>query len=194
MTEKEVWVPIIGYEDYYRISNLGRIKNLGNRGRKIAHIMKAYAIDGYKRIGLHKNAKQKYFQVSRLVAMHFVYNPNPKKLIEVNHKNFDPGDNRACNLEWVTRLENIRYSIKAGRFAKKIHHTKKYAVCHPKEKAHGYDNVCEVCYARRLYYKNLGRPYPYTQEEERNWIKNGRMMKGRYFIKNRREKSLEEKA
>lgn len=50
--------------------------------------------------------------VSRLVATAFI--PNPENKEEVNHKNGNPLDNSAGNLEWVTRSENIRHAFKNG--------------------------------------------------------------------------------
>jgi hypothetical protein len=56
------------------------------------------------------NVKPKLFYVHRLVAEHFV--PNPNNLPLVNHLNFDITDNRASNLEWTTREKLIQHSQK----------------------------------------------------------------------------------
>ena len=49
----EIWKPIIGYEDVYEISSLGRIKNIKR------NIIRKQNIDrGYKRLILTKNYKQ----------------------------------------------------------------------------------------------------------------------------------------
>jgi hypothetical protein len=51
--------------------------------------------------------KPKLFYVHRLVAQHFI--PNPDNFPEVNHKDFDKWNNNLNNLEWVTQLENMTH-------------------------------------------------------------------------------------
>jgi hypothetical protein len=48
--------------------------------------------------------KPKLFYVHRLVAQHFI--PNPDNLAEVNHKDFNKWNNNVSNLEWITKLDN----------------------------------------------------------------------------------------
>ena len=47
-----------------------------------------------------------------LVALAFVDRPDGTD--EVNHKDGDKARNHATNLEWSTRLENVRHSIRTG--------------------------------------------------------------------------------
>lgn len=46
--------------------------------------------------------------VHKLVAMAFI--PNPDNLPEVNHKDYDRANPDVENLEWISRLDNVRYS------------------------------------------------------------------------------------
>ena len=74
---------------------------------------------GYKRIQLFdKNGKLKTKALHRLVALEWVENPN--HFPEINHKNLDPGDNRADNLEWCDRKYNINYGGRTDKFKHKI--------------------------------------------------------------------------
>ena len=87
----------------YWISNLGRVKN------KHGRILTLQLNDaGYLRVCLQINRKPKWYRISRLVAEAFV--PNPESKPEVDHINKNRADNRAENLRWVTRLENMNNS------------------------------------------------------------------------------------
>tara|TARA_R110000772_G_scaffold234007_1_gene345598 strand:+ start:22 stop:492 length:471 start_codon:yes stop_codon:yes gene_type:complete len=61
--------------------------------------------DGYMNIGLYKNGKQKFFLIHRLLALHFIPNPENKPCID--HINGVRDDNRLENLRWVTYQENM---------------------------------------------------------------------------------------
>lgn len=79
-------------------------------GRYLRHtIMK----NGYNVVTLYRNGGKK-FLVHRLIAETFI--PNPKKLSDVNHKNFDKSDNRIENLEWTTHAENTHHAARNGRY------------------------------------------------------------------------------
>lgn len=61
--------------------------------------------NGYLQIKLiAANGKRKGELVHRLVALHFIDNPEGKA--EVNHINHIRDDNRVENLEWVSKSEN----------------------------------------------------------------------------------------
>ena len=99
-------IPIKNYEDYLidRDSSIYSIK------RKI--YLKLHLDKRYYRITLCKNGKMKSFLLHKLLATHFI--PNPENKSEVNHKNSITTDNSISNLEWVTRSENNKYAFKYG--------------------------------------------------------------------------------
>lgn len=65
-----------------------------------------------KRGYFYARTSNKNYQIHRLVATAFITNLLNKS--EVNHKDGDKHNNNITNLEWVTRLENIRHSIDNG--------------------------------------------------------------------------------
>ena len=90
---------ITGYENY-------TIDETGNVWSKYTNIfMKPFITkDGYLRIGLSKNGKEKLFLLHRLIALEFIPNPDNKK--EVDHINRNPLDYRVENLRWLTPSQN----------------------------------------------------------------------------------------
>jgi len=109
----EIWLPIIGYELRYHISNWGRVKSLNYNHSGQERILK-YSIDkdGYYTMGLFDGKRQKTLKIHRLVGIHFI--PNPLNLPEVNHRFGVKSDNRVSQLEWMTTGDNIRESLRIG--------------------------------------------------------------------------------
>lgn len=99
----EQWRDIKGYEEFYFISDKGRVMNA--RSGKI--LKPAKSNKGYMRVLLCKNGKKRNMSVHRLVADAFV--PNPQGLPEVNHINGNKLDNCSINLEWISHAENMRH-------------------------------------------------------------------------------------
>ena len=112
--KKEFWKPVLGYEGHYQVSNFGRVKSI-RFGKE--RILKPFTNkDGYLLVTLSKNGTHKKFQVHRLVALHFL--PNPDNLPEVNHKDENKLNNNAENLEWCNRKFNINYGTRNKRIGK----------------------------------------------------------------------------
>ena len=117
---EEIWKDIPGYEGYYQVSNLGRVKSLERRVYKGVDkngnpfyqtlktricVLQKSSWGGYPSIVLRKDRNVKSFFVHRLVASLFV--PNQENLKEINHKDGDRNNNVAENLEWCNRSYNI---------------------------------------------------------------------------------------
>ena len=68
-------------------------------------------------VALCKENIRKNKKVHRLVAEHFIQNPN--KLEQVNHINGIKTDNRVCNLEFCTREYNMQEAFKMGLVGRK---------------------------------------------------------------------------
>lgn len=118
---REIWKDIEGYEGSYQVSNKGRIMShrrlltFVRSGKLFTRVMRgmimkqAVTVQKYHRIQL----TQKDYRVHRLVAQAFI--PNPNNLPQVNHKDFNRGNNNVKNLEWVTHQENIIHAVNGGR-------------------------------------------------------------------------------
>ena len=116
---EEVWKDIAGYEGKYQVSNLGRVLSLPRpKTSRNAHgeftfttkskILRTFTQrGGYQRVSLGKGKNKKAFMVHRLVGMAFV--PGYREGLFINHKDENPHNNRADNLEWVTAAENNIY-------------------------------------------------------------------------------------
>lgn len=116
---EEIWKDIPGYDGYYQVSNLGRIKSLPrckptDKRKSHNNIRKPkLAANGYFKINLSKDSKVKWYGLHRLVAMAFI--PNPKNFPVVNHKDENPQNNCVDNLEWCTVQYNCNYGTARER-------------------------------------------------------------------------------
>lgn len=68
---------------------------------------------GYLKVCITNKCKSKHYLVHRLIGLTFI--PNPKKLPQINHINFNKKDNRAENLEWTDQSYNIQHAHDNGR-------------------------------------------------------------------------------
>lgn len=108
---EEIWKDAKGYEGLYQISNLGKVKRLVSvkcKKERFLSITKDRK-SGYCRVMLCKNNKTKRFLIHRLIAEHFIPNPENKPCID--HINGVKDDNRIENLRWCTYKENNNYQI-----------------------------------------------------------------------------------
>ena len=105
---KEIWKPIKGFESKYEISSKGRIRNI--RTSNILKMTNQYG--DYFRIILYDQSKKKSCYIHRLVAEHFIDNPNNYPCI--NHKDLNKQNNEASNLEWCTYSHNTIDAIIKG--------------------------------------------------------------------------------
>lgn len=101
---EEEWKPIDGYDNYL-ISSHGRVLNRNRDTYPVLQIDKRGG--GYTMVNLNKNGKPSRHSVARLVAKHFILNPDKKP--QVNHLG-DKTDNRVWMLEWVTAAENMKHA------------------------------------------------------------------------------------
>lgn len=107
-TEVEIWKPVLNYEGLYEVSDLGRIKSLGNsKGKKEKILNGGSDGKGYRSFRLYKNKKAKTYKLHILVAIAFLgYVPDGTNRIVVDHKDNIKTNNRADNLQLITNRKN----------------------------------------------------------------------------------------
>ena len=108
----------------YQVSNYGRVKSLKRKTYRenrygntfLNHeeriLRNNIRKDGYVNTTLYKDGKPKSYAIHRLVAQHFLLNPNNYK--EINHKDENKTNNCVTNLEWCTGSENVKHSWNNG--------------------------------------------------------------------------------
>ena len=112
MIQEEIWTPVSGFEQYYDVSTLGRVRN-----RVSGHILGQFKMrKGYLSVNFQKDKKHFTKKVHRLVAEAFI--PNPNKFPQVNHKDENPQNNAVDNLEWCTNEYNSNYGGRNERISK----------------------------------------------------------------------------
>ena len=142
----EIWKEVKGFEGFYEVSNLGNVRScervvsfgVQKRTVKSEIIYQNPKGGNYLTVNFSANNKQYRKYVHRLVAEAFI--PNPENKAEVNHINEKHKDNRAENLEWVSRQENIVYSM--GGSKNHSCKSKSYYEKYPIEKS-GFKTICK---------------------------------------------------
>lgn len=170
-----MWKDVINFEGLYKINEFGDIYSiLTNR------ILKPYLSNkGYKIIQLSKNGKGEKFLIHRLVAIHFV--PNPNNFPIVLHKDNNKLNTFYENLIWGTYEENNRQAIKDGLNKIPIPDNRKYYEIYN-------DNNSIVCCGVKEVIKRLGFG---TNSNIRNFIfRNSEINQGPYIGYKIRRKNI----
>lgn len=165
----EVWKPIIGYEDYYEVSNYGRVRSLdryvklGGKQKNDSLALKRGKIlnekdngNGYKTVHLTVNRKTIDKYVHRLVAESFLSNEDKSKT-QVNHKDENKGNNCLDNLEWCTPSYNDTYGSHLDTNSKKVvmldldlNFIDEFNSCSEAERLTKSKGISAVCNGRRI--------------------------------------------
>lgn len=114
----ENWLPIVGYDGIYEVSDLGRVRALpridAQGGNRRLRVFKPSRMDAWGHLGvkLRRDGVVKSAYVHRLVLEAFV-GPCPSGM-EGCHWNDIPNDNRLTNLRWATKSENRFDCVRNG--------------------------------------------------------------------------------
>ena len=127
----ELWKDVIGFEDYYQVSNFGNIrskdrvifdKNFSKSGKPFdrkrtfnGKVLKSNKVcdSGHLSVAFYKNGRSQGSRlIHRVVAEHFIQ--NPLNLPIVDHIDWNPKNNNVDNLEWVDYDENIKHAWQTG--------------------------------------------------------------------------------
>lgn len=130
----EEWRPVPGWSGLYSVSNHGMVMSDRTGMVRVSHPNQG----GYHSVRLSRAGYGKTVRVHRLVAAAFVHGAGDKR--EVNHIDGNKANNRAENLEWVSRSENIRHADRHGL----------RSCARGKNNANARLNECQVRIIRRL--------------------------------------------
>ncbi len=123
--------------DWIEVSRCGVVRSINrtitwqNRGSTQTRVIPGQILrqhlhtNGYLTISPRWQGKIHRQSVHRLVAAAWCEGYDVLK--EVNHKDRCRTHNHADNLEWVTRLENLRHQWKTGMPVGEVHHRAKYS-------------------------------------------------------------------
>ena len=115
---EEIWTSAVGYEGFYEVSNLGRVRSVEHKDA-INHVHPSKIIkqgtrpNGYKVVHLCMYGVATFRSVHMLVAMAFLERKEGCDV--VNHIDNNPLNNCVSNLEWTTYKGNMQWSTKQGR-------------------------------------------------------------------------------
>ena len=119
----EIWIDCVGYDGYYAVSNLGRVKSLErtiyDKNGKEKHIKERILclhynkrMNGETQVVFSVDAIHKTFNVIELVGMAFIGFKEEGQIYQhINKKRNDP---RACNIEITTRHEARVLEVQMG--------------------------------------------------------------------------------
>lgn len=127
MTER--WLPVVGFEGLYEVSDLGRVRSLdrvvvrraktGDHLKRLSGAVMAltpHPKDPYWRVWLCRDGVRSGHTVHALVASAFLGRCPAGQ--EVRHADHDPSNNTIDNLSYGTRMQNRDDSRRADRLAR----------------------------------------------------------------------------
>jgi len=207
--QEEQWKDIPNWEKLYKASDLGRIKSLSRKvfGGKAFYftndkIMKQnICTTGYLHLTLQSKGLVLKKKTHQLVAMAFLNHIPCGYSIVIDHKNNIPLDNRLCNLQQITQLENLKKDKKGitgfnnvyfekGRFRARVRFEEKQYCLGYFNDAETAKKTVDFVYEKLLKNENIDE---YIKSNKNKYYKNISMDNGKYrprFVVNKKRINL----
>ena len=130
--ENEIWKDVVDWEEFYQVSNLGRVKakerifsydqnlGFGITERKVSEKIRKPKLNkhtGYLVVGMNGRGKSQNVTIHSMVAKAFIENYTNDKTSEgkcTNHKDGNKLNNNLENLEVITTKQNIKHMFENG--------------------------------------------------------------------------------
>lgn len=139
---------IDGYSGKYLIYSDGRVWSK-KRNRFLTHF---YSSGGYPQVKLDN----KHRRIHRLLALAFI--PNPDDLETVNHKDRNKSNYDLSNLEWMTRIDNVKDGL-----------MKKYTFISPDGALVTFTGLAEFCRNNDLTQANMSKVLAGERPHHKGW-------------------------
>lgn len=109
----EEWRPVVGWERHYFVSNLGRVKSVGEPGPNltIGKVLKPAISKGYQRYRLSRDGNTHRYALGYVLVAEAFIGPRPEGY-DINHIDGKRDNPRVENLEYVTRRQNCLHSAR----------------------------------------------------------------------------------
>lgn len=125
---------------WYMISNFGRVYSKATNS-----IVKQTIINsGYYRVQLYTTTGEKVDLLTHRLMMMVYYPLDDYTNMEVNHKDGNPFNNSLYNLEWMTKIDNILYTIdcNSDRYKRSLSIDEVNKICKSLEDGMSYKDIC----------------------------------------------------